>query len=117
MALDAVLREYAELVGEHDLRRQVIVSCDLRKRVVLVRERLFEMDTGLADEVLDGLVGYLTAQRERVDHHTDGVGHLEVATAVGDGGDAQVVGVRKTCERVEDGCECRSGRGDTGLLR
>ena len=75
-----------------------------------MRERLFEMRTCLANESLDRLVGYLTAQRERVDHHTDGVRHLEVRATVRDRGDTQIIRVRETRERIEHRCECGTCR-------
>ena len=107
LPLHFVFGEHTELVSVHDLRREVIVGSDLRKRVVLVCERLFEMFARLADESLDGLVGYLSAQCQRVHHHTDRVRHLEVTAPVGDGGDTELIGVRKACEGIED---CSQGR-------
>ena len=86
------------MVCVHDLRREVVICRYLRERVVLVRQ-------SLTDKILHGLVGYLGTHSERIDHHTHRVGHFQVRTAVGDGGNADIVIVRKAREGVEYRCE------------
>ena len=113
-SLDLIVGQDANLVGVHDLRREVIICRNPGERIVLVGERLLEVLSGLTDESEDITATDLGAERKGVDEHTHGVRHLEVGASVGDGGDTEVLGVRKTRESIEDGCECGSGRCHSG---
>ena len=72
-------------------------------------ERLFEVLSGLTDKSEDIAAADLGTEREGVDEHTHRICYLEVGASVGDGGDTEVLGVRKTRKSIEDRCECGSG--------
>ena len=109
LSLHLVFGKDAELVGVHDFCRQVVVGGYLCKRIVLMREGLLEFPACIPNELLYALRAYLAAQCKRVYHHANRVRHLEVATAVGDSGDTEVVVVRKPRERIEYCRECCTG--------
>ena len=69
----------------------------------------FKRLCGLVDELFYRLLTNLGGQCEGVDKHTAGVAYLQVASAVGDGGDAHVIAVGKTRQGIVgsgqyDGC-------------
>ena len=104
-AEDAIVAQHAHLVRKHDLRLQVIIRCYACKGIILVRERLLEGLRVLFDELLYRLVRYLRGEGERVDEHSHGVVHPQVASSVGDGGDADVIRSGETCQGIIDGAE------------
>ena len=110
-AEDAIVTQYTDLVGEHDFRLEVIVVGDACKRIVLVFEGGFKRLSRLMDELFYRLLANLGGQSEGVDKHTAGVAYLQIATAVGDGGDAHVIAVGKTRQGIvgsgqHHGCRC-----------
>ena len=102
---DGVVAQHTHLVREHDLCLEVIIRRYTRKWIVLVGERLLEGVGILFYEVLNGLVRYFCSQRKGVDEHTHGVVDTEVASSVGDGGDADVICVGEPRQRIIDGAE------------
>ena len=111
LSLHLVFGKDAELVGVHDFCCQVIIGGYLCKRVVLMRECLLEFPACLPNELLHALRTYLAAQCKRVHHHANRVRHLEVAPAVGNSSDTEIVVVREARERVEYCRECCTGCG------
>ncbi len=109
-AKDAIVAQHAHLVSEHDLRLQVIIRCYACKRIILVRERLLEGLRVLFNKLLYRLVRYLRSQRKGVDEHSHGVVHPQVASSVGDGGDADIICSCKTCQGIIDGAKEHSCR-------
>ena len=73
-------------------------------------EGLLEGLRVLADELLNRLVRYLRSQRKGVDEHSHGVVDAEVASPVGDGGDADIIGTCETCQGIIDGAKEHSCR-------
>ena len=108
----AVLAENADLVGEHDVGLEVVVGGDAGERIVFVGEGLFEGPSTFVQELLHALRADLGTERQGVHEHAHGIGHLQVAASVGDGGDAHVVAAREAGQRVEDGAQQDGGRID-----
>ena len=90
-----IVGEHTNLVGIHNLCRQVIICRYLRKRIVLVSERLLEVLPCLANERKNVTAVYLSTQCQRIDEHTHRIRCLKVRAAVGYGGDAKFIGVSK----------------------
>ena len=79
-------------------------------------QRLIKLICRLLYIVLYGLVSYLTTERKRINHHTHRVRHLEVITAVGNGGDTQLVVISEARQGIEYSGQGQTGRGDLDLV-
>ena len=108
----AVVAEDADLVGEHDVGLEVVVGGDAGERIVFVGEGLFEGRSTFVQEFLHALAADLRTERQGVHEHAHGIGDLQVAAPVGDGGDAHVVAAREAGQAVEDGAQQDGGRID-----
>ena len=101
LTMHFVVAEDTHLVGEHDLCRQVVVGGNTRERVVFVCQCLLERVGCFAEKLFHGLLAHFGRQSQGVDEHTHRVRDAEVAAAVRDGGDTNLVGVGKPCQGVE----------------
>ena len=116
LATHTVVAQYTYLVGKHDVGLEVVVSGYASERIVLMAQGVLKLLSTLMDKLADALIANVDAQRQGVDEHTHGVHHLEIATTIGDGGDAHLIIGSKTREGIEHSSEHDGSRGDTELL-
>ena len=86
-----VIAQHTHLVGKHDVGLEAKVGCDTCKGIVFMGQGLLKGFCTLMQELAHTLGTDFGRKRKRIHKHTHRIGHLQVATAVGDGGDTYLV--------------------------
>ena len=86
-----IIAQHTHLVGEHDISLETEVGGYTCKGIVLVGKGLLEGIGTLMQELLYTLCSNFRGECKGIHEHTHRIGHLQVAAAVGDGGDAHLV--------------------------
>ena len=79
-SLTDVLANHSQLINKLDFSRQAVVSGNLRKRIVLMVQRLVKIFAHLLQELFHRLFSNRCTQSQGVDKHTHGVADEQVGT-------------------------------------
>ena len=86
-----VIGQHAHLVGQHHLRLEAELGGYLGKGIILVLQGGLEVLVALLEEGFGAFLRAVSGQGQGVHEHTEAVGRLEVAAAVADGADVDLL--------------------------
>ena len=91
LAINPIVRQYADLVGQHHLGLEAELVGDLGERILLMTESGLEVLVALPEEGFGIVYAAVSSQGQGVDEHSETVGRTEIAAAIADGADIDLL--------------------------